>query len=252
MSGVLTVVALAAWIQTDFVWAGRADKADDSFRVVLWNVARPSAADESFLPILQEADAEILFLVESGGRTAARRHFWASHFPDYHISLLEGHITLLSTYPIAGARCTTVDGMTTIAECDLVLPGGTLSVVGVDVASAHCSERKLSIERICAIAGSKPRPVLVLGDFNTPHTSILFDELRRSFCHTFEASGVGLITTWPSFFPALALDHIWLSEGLAPVQTVLRRTRHSDHALVIADISIEKLGRPSNLVTSID
>jgi endonuclease/exonuclease/phosphatase family metal-dependent hydrolase len=252
VSVVLAVIALAAWIQTDFVWAGGVAKAGDPLRVVLWNVARPSAADESFLPALQETDAQILLLVESGGHTVARRHFWESHFPDHHICLLEGQIALLSRYPIAGVRSTTVGDGTRIAECDLVLPGGTLSVVGVDVASAHCSKRRRSIDQICTIAGSKRRPVLVLGDFNTPHTSILFDELRRSFCHTFEESGTGLITTWPSFFPVLALDHIWLSEGLAPVQTVLRRTRYSDHALVIADICIEKLGTPPELVTSID
>ncbi len=252
VSGLLVVIALAAWIQTDFVWAGGAAKAGDPLRVVLWNVARPSAADESFLPALQETDAQILLLVESGGHSAARRHFWESHFPDHHICLLEGQIALLSRYPIAGVRSTTVGDGTRIAECDLVFPSGTLSVVAVDVVSASCSRRKRSIDQICAIAGSKRRPVMVLGDFNTPHTSILFDELRRSFCHTFEESGTGLITTWPSFFPVLALDHIWLSEELAPVQTVLRRTRYSDHALVIADIRIEQLGTLPELVTSID
>jgi len=249
--GLLTVVALVAWIQTDFVWAGSAASADDPLRVVHWNLARPSATDESFLPVLQEADAQILLLVESGGHTAARRHFWESHFPDYHVSLLSGQIVLLSRYPIASVRCTTVDGAT-IGEFDLVLPGGTLSVVGVDVVSAQCSRRRVPLERISVIADSKRGPVLVLGDFNTPHTSILFDELRRSFCHAFEASGTGLITTWPSFFPVLALDHVWLSKGLAPVQTVLRRTFHSDHALVIADISIERLGKPPKLMTAIE
>jgi len=215
-------------------------------------VARPSAADESFLPVLQEAEAQILVLVESGGHSAERRHFWESHFPDHHVCLLEGQIVLLSRYPIAGVHCTTVGGATKIAEYDLVLPGGTLSVVGVDVAAVPYAQRPLPLGRITETAVSKAPPVIVLGDFNTPHTSILFDELRRSFYHTFEESGTGLITTWPAFFPALALDHIWLSEGLTPVQTVLRRTRYSDHALVIADISIEKLGRPLDLVTSID
>jgi endonuclease/exonuclease/phosphatase (EEP) superfamily protein YafD len=252
VSGVLTMMAVAAWIQTDWFWAQGADAAAEPLRVVLWNAARPSASDESFLPILQEADAQILVLVESGGHSAGRRHFWESHFPDYHVCLLEGEIVLLSRYPIASVHCTTVGGATRIAEYDLVLPGGTLSIVGVDVAAVPYALRQLPLDRITETAFSKAPPVILLGDFNTPHTSILFDDLRRSFCHAFEESGTGLITTWPAFFPALALDHIWLSEGLTPVRTVLRRTRYSDHAIVIADISIEKLGDPPELVTSID
>ncbi|UCD51588.1 MAG: endonuclease/exonuclease/phosphatase family protein [Phycisphaerales bacterium] len=250
--GVLMVVALIAWIQTDLVRSRGAGGMGDPLRVVLWNVSRPSATDASFVPVLQEADAQILFLVECGGHSAARRHFWESHFPGYHVSLLPGQIALLSRYPIAGVHCTTADSRTVVAEYDLILPGGTLAVVAVDVASAHCSRRRYSFEQINAIARSKRRPVLVLGDFNTPHTSILFDELRRSFCHAFEESGTGLITTWPSLFPVLALDHIWLSEGLAPVHTVLRRTLHSDHALVIADIAVEKAGTPHELVSSVE
>ncbi len=244
-SGILVMVALAAWIRTDFVWAAGAEATGDPLRVVLWNLNRPGVADESFVPVLQEADAQIVFLVETGEHTAARRHFWEGHFPHYHISLLDGQIALLSKYPIANARCTSVSVATRIAEYDLILPGGTLSVVAVDIESPYCHRRRLSFRRIDDFVAARRRPVLVLGDFNTPHTSILFEELRRSFRHTFEWSGTGLITTWPTFFPVLALDHIWVSEGLIPVRTVLRRTRHSDHAMVIADLSVEALAARS-------
>ncbi len=238
------VAALTAWVQTDVVWAGAARSTGDPLRAVFWNMSRPSATDASFVPLLRQTDAQILFLVECGDLSGARQDFWQAHFPDYHVSLLPGQIALLSKYPIAGAHRMMADGYTVIAEYDLDLPDGLLSVVGVDVMSAQCSRRRYSFERINAIACSKPGRVIVLGDFNTPHTSILFDRLRESFRQTFEASGRGLITTWPSLLPVLALDHIWVSEGLTPVRTVLRRTLHSDHALVMADISIDKL-RPS-------
>jgi endonuclease/exonuclease/phosphatase (EEP) superfamily protein YafD len=252
LSGALVLIALGAWIQTDFVWAGSRPGSGDPLRVVLWNLSRPSVTDTSFVPLLQEAEAQIMLLAESGAATAVRQRFWQSHFPDYHVSLLPRQMTLLSRYPIGNVRSTTVDVLTEVAEYDLVLPGGALSMVAVDVASAHCSRRRYSFERINAIVRSKHGPVLVVGDFNTPHTSLLFDELRRSFRHAFEESGRGLITTWPSLFPVLALDHIWLSEGLAPVRTVLRRTLHSDHALLITDIAIEKAAAPPELVSSVE
>ena len=163
---------------------------------------------------------------------------------------MAGQITLLSRYPITHVRSSIVDMKTKIAEYDLVVPGGTLSVVGVDVASSQCSRRRIALDRIHTVAESKPKPALVLGDFNTPHTSILFGRLRRSFRHAFEESGRGLITTWPSLLPVLALDHIWLSEGLTSVRTSVQRTWHSDHALVVADISVETLGKPPQSVAS--
>ncbi len=235
-SALLTGIALLAWIQTDFVWADATPTEGQRLRVALWNLARPAPDDASFVPILYETDAQIVFLVESGGSPETRRPFWESHFPDYHVSLLAGQMVLLSRYPIATTRRTTVDGRTAVAEFDLLLPDRALSLIGVDVVSAHCSRRRFSLEQISAIAAAKRSPVIALGDFNIPHTSILFDELRRSFHHAFEESGSGLITTWPSLFPVLALDHIWLSDGLASVRTVLWRTRHSDHALVMTDV----------------
>lgn len=246
-SGILTVAALVAWIQTDWVWAGATTRPGARLRVALWNLGHPASGNVSFLLVLYETDADIVFLVEAGARSETRRRFWESHFPDHHVSLLPGEIVLLSRYPIAQTRSTTVDGITTVAEYELALPEGTLSVVGVDVASAHCSRRRLSLEPITAMAEAKRGPVIVLGDFNTPHTSVLFDKLRRSFCQAFEESGTGLITTWPSVVPVLALDHIWLSEELAPVQAELRRTLHSDHALVFAEVSIDGLGQSSEV-----
>jgi endonuclease/exonuclease/phosphatase (EEP) superfamily protein YafD len=248
--GALVAMSLATWILTDFVWATRPERRHAQLRVVLWNAGRPAAKDASFIPMLRATDAQILFLVESGGHDLARRRFWESHFPGYHVTLMAGQITLLSRYPVAHVRSSIVDRKTMIAEYDLVLPGGTLSVVGVDVASSQCSRRRIALDRIHTVAESKPKPVLVLGDFNTPHTSILFRGLRRSFRHAFEESGRGLITTWPSLLPALALDHMWLSEGLTSVRTSVQRTWHSDHALVMADISVETLGTPPQSVAS--
>ena len=165
VQGVFVVIALAAWIQTDFVWAGAATETGDPLRVVSWNVSRPSATDASFIPILQQTDAEILFLAECGSHRAARQRFWESHFPDYHVSLLPGQIALLSKYPIVSVHHTTADCNTVIAEYDLDLPEGTLSVVAVDVASSQCHRRRYSFESINANYACQVRPSSCVGRF---------------------------------------------------------------------------------------
>jgi endonuclease/exonuclease/phosphatase family metal-dependent hydrolase len=71
-----------------------------------------------------------------------------------------------------------------------------------------------------------------------------FGALRRSFQNAVEEARTGLVTTWLSLCPVLALDHIWLSEHFVPVRTTLRRTLHSDHALVMTDVSLDKTREP--------
>ena len=116
----------------------------------------------------------------------------------------------------------------------------------VDIESNLSSNRGPLIARVHEIATSLPSPTIVLGDFNTPHTSVFFREFRQSFQHAFESSGSGLIPTWPALCPALALDHIWLSADVTPVRTRTLRTFRSDHALVIADVTLNPVAPRSS------
>ena len=206
--------------------------------MVLWNISRPLDHEQAFIPVLRETGAEIILLVESGANTDARRRFWQSHFPDHHVYLSGGGVTLLSTYPASNMTMRQLNWRARIGTYDLATPVGTLSIVGVDIESSPFVWRKPSIDHVYEIAAAKSHPVIILGDFNTPHTSALFGDFRRSFQQTFEASGRGRITTWPAFCPMLALDHIWLSEDFVPLKTTTRRTGHSDHAMVLAEVRL--------------
>ena len=49
------------------------------------------------------------------------------------------------------------------------------------------------------------------GDLNTPRESRGFDELRGFMSHAFETAGRGVAETWPTWAPALSIDHVWSS-----------------------------------------
>ena len=246
-SGVLTLLATAAWIHTDFVSAAPPESATESLRVVLWNASPLRDPNSGALTILQETDAHLLLLVESGGSSEFHRLRWQSHFPDFHVCMLGPEMTFLSRYPIAEACLYTMGTRTTITVYDLTTPFGVLTVLGVDIESNPLAWRKPFVEQILQIAASKPNPVIILGDFNTPHTSAHFKMLRQYFQNASETSATGLLTTWIAYCPVLALDHIWLSEHFVPIRTTLRRTFHSDHAMVMADVSLEGLTSPHPL-----
>ncbi len=226
------------WIHTDYVRGSphEGNAVGRPMRLVMWNLARPSGRDKRFLPTLQDSDAEILVLVESGRASERRRRFWQTHFPDYHVVLLERQITVLSRYPIVDTAVHVIGSYTRIAVCDLEAPFGAMSVLAVDIDSNVFISRRPAIDRIYELAQSKAGPVAILGDFNTPHTSAFFADLYRSFQHAFKQSGNGWITTWPAFCPALTLDHIWLSDDFVLARTVTRRQACSDHALVMTDV----------------
>jgi endonuclease/exonuclease/phosphatase (EEP) superfamily protein YafD len=243
-SGLLTVLAVAAWIHTDFAWATAPELAASGLRVVLWNACPMRDPSDGAVALLQETDAQIILLVESGGSSDFHKQRWQSYFPDYHVSVLGHEMTFLSRYPMSETKLYKMGKRTKITVYDLTTPFGPVSVLGVDIESNPLSWRKPFVDRIHEIARSKPHPVIVLGDFNTPHTSAHFAVLRRSFQHAVEKSGTGLITTWLGPCPLLALDHVWLSEHFTPIRATLRRTFHSDHALVMADVSLENAGQP--------
>ena len=238
LSLIAVVIALALWIHTDYV-RGKPHEGNAvgrPMRLVMWNLARPSGRDERFLSTLQDSNADILVLVESGRASERRRRFWQTHFSDYHVALLERDITVLSRYPIVDTAVHVIGRYTRIAVCDLEAPFAAMSVLAVDIDSNVFISRKPAIDRIYEIARSKPGPVAILGDFNTPHTSAFFADLYSSFQHAFQQSGDGWITTWPTFCPALTLDHIWLSDDFVVARTVTRRQACSDHVLVMTDV----------------
>jgi endonuclease/exonuclease/phosphatase family metal-dependent hydrolase len=238
--GVILVVAILAWIKTDYVRSATQASAGDGLKIVLWNIARPSDKEDAFVSVLKQTAGDIFVLAESGGSSERRHKFWTSHFPDHHVSLLGGGVALISRYPISNAVMHKAGYRTRFGVYDLDTPFGPMSVVAADLASNPFVRRKPLIDRAHDLAVSKPHPAIVLGDFNTPHTSAFFDDFHRSFQHAFEQSGNGLITTWPAFFPLLALDHIWLSKHFAVLRASVRRTWHSDHGLVIAEVGLKE------------
>ncbi|HSW44811.1 MAG TPA: endonuclease/exonuclease/phosphatase family protein [Phycisphaerae bacterium] len=81
------------------------------------------------------------------------------------------------------------------------------------------------------------RQVVVMGDFNTPPDSTLFNPMRGRFDNAFEAADRGLHVTWPVPLPVLAIDQIWISRPAPLADCHLGWSARSDHRPVIVDLS---------------
>ena len=240
VAGFVTILAVASWLQTDLVRNPVVDRGQADLRIVLWNVARPLQGEEAFVQPLKEAGGDLILVLEAQAYSEDVHAFWRSHFPGYHVRLIGAGITLLSRGPVSDLSMYAMGEASCFVACEAQTSYGPIALLAVDIESTIFRSRRLPIKRVYQMATSPSGPVIVLGDFNTPHTSAHFRPFYESFQHAFANSGSGLISTWWAFVPLLALDHIWLSDEFMPLRTGLRRTVHSDHAMVIADVVVRE------------
>jgi vancomycin resistance protein VanJ len=120
------------------------------------------------------------------------------------------------------------------------------AVFRADLWSPDCwreqaENRRRRREQVRAIAqriGSSALPVIVGGDFNAPQGDAVFQLLRPTFHDSFAEGGVGWGNTIINDLPVLRIDQIWVSDAFHARAVVARRTRYSDHRMVICDLEL--------------
>jgi len=122
---------------------------------------------------------------------------------------------------------------------------GPLHFVGADLVSRPNLQRNEPLRRLAdwVAARTNQEPVVMVGDFNTPHDSVAFHPLRQRMRHAYEVRGRGWPYTWPVPFPVYAIDHTWVSSGIQINDYHLKVARFSDHKRQIVDISIPASNR---------
>ena len=86
--------------------------------------------------------------------------------------------------------------------------------------------------------GADGRPRIFGGDFNAPPSSNLFEAIPEGYTNTFGAAGRGLGNTFINRLPVLRIDHIYAGSGFEVLDSRATRTTHSDHRMVISDLSL--------------
>ena len=84
----------------------------------------------------------------------------------------------------------------------------------------------------------KTANVIIGGDFNSVARDGAFDALPDSLSDAFRISGVGWGGTGANDYPIFRVDQIWASDSLQSQAVVSKKTKHSDHRMVVADLFI--------------
>lgn len=236
--------------------------AADNIRVVFWNTAWGVRGWDSIAAALRAYDPDVIAMVEARaslqgaqldllawraalhGEALRMAAFWRQHFPEHESFSYPSGMTLLVRGQIKpqGAGPLRAPGATNIGNyihAELETRGQTLQLVLVDVVPKSPRSRQLPLEAINRVLQPlEDRPVLVVGDFNTPTDSRFFGPLRQRYLSAFELAGQGYAATWPVPLPVLTLDQAWFSPGLRVARCRLDWTTLSDHRPLILDLSL--------------
>ena len=79
-------------------------------------------------------------------------------------------------------------------------------------------------------------PVILGGDFNAPAGDAIYRYLKPRLHEAFRGGGRGWGNTGFNHLPLLRVDEVWVSEHFRASGVVARRTRFSDHRMVVCDL----------------
>lgn len=234
---ILILITIGWTIAAEFVSRSR-PHGDDDFTIVLWNVGHLPRGIEVTADYLRQWKPKIIGLVEADDSKQFVVDQWQSALPDYQILgtrfggilATQGHIEQQVSHQLsAGSWC---------EQFDLELDGRELTVLLVDISSNFSLSRAEALSRLGKLIGDlSHRPLVVIGDFNTPDDSALLTPIKKFCRHAFRNHGSGYAPTWPVPLPVLTLDQVWVNHLIDVSSCEQGWTACSDHRPVITRAS---------------
>lgn len=213
---VMAVVCLAAWFSQSWYRNPQGQLQGEQLKVLFWNAARPQGRDvQAALAHISRSQADIIGFVESGVHSSKTLRSWQAALPGYTFRRLRGYMLVGVKGSILSSSYSALRQRAWFNLLRVQVRQTTLTLVLVDFRSQPWLSRLPAFQALNQLLSAHyNEPLIVMGDFNTPITSVHFDPWRGHLTHAFESRGQGLIETWPWFIPFLALDHIWVSRSL--------------------------------------
>jgi len=194
---------------------------------------------------IEEADADVVVLIELGSDAAARIDEVLEGYPHRAASMRmdatrgPSRSVIGSRYPLTPVP-DQPDGLHAVATI-VRTPVGRLNVVGVHLTRPWpFQEQWGQISQTMAlqkVLEDLPGPVVVSGDFNSVSSARIGRQVRRDLgLHP----APGFPGTWPAALPAplgMTIDQVYASPDLAFVRRRLGQANGSDHRPVVAEFT---------------
>lgn len=98
--------------------------------------------------------------------------------------------------------------------------------------------RRLQADSLARVVGQIKEPVVLMGDFNSPPSSLAYQTLSGALTDTFTQAGWGWGLTFPANHPLWRIDYIWC-KGLTPVGCQVLSLPASDHRALLCHFKVD-------------
>ncbi len=214
-------------LQWNVMWGGLAIQSKTPWAAIAGEVIEQSPD----LVVLSEAPF-VLPLYQRLERLPGRR--FGLSLPHFAKGTHPFHLFVSARWPVHLERWLSIaDGGAAVVLVDH--PDGAIRLILVDGVSSFTRLRTRMLHDIalaCTEASDAGDPVdFILGDFNAVSRSVGFDEVSRAGGGYQLASryALGWRGTWPSIFPVLDIDHVWVRTGWTILSCHLFTNLASDH-----------------------
>lgn len=249
------VMGLCIPWRTGFGLATRAGRMP--IRVLTCNVHYTDLDQRALRDLIREAAPEIIVVQEwSPSRYDAAT---LAPGPGWHVDI-RGEFAIASRFPIVGVEpCRPYPGASrTAVRYTLKAPGGVIDVINVHPASVSDGIWAVRVNGLGGLAAlernttnrwreslatsrwaaGSDRPLLLVGDFNTPGDGPLYQTCWSGYQDAFATAGFGLGHTWYGhWWHGLRIDHILTGPGWVVQHCWVGPDVGSDHRPLIAVVA---------------
>lgn len=232
-------------------------------RIMTWNVEKLRGTPEEIAKVIKAQHPDIICMQETlAGRGQERTPDLLRLFPGWEFRRAR-EVTTLSRFPLLESHNYLMPMPHTrkLLATTWKTPAGPLCVLNTHIATTAAGQnenfrpglwrRAINVARFArgtaltrlsqlpvidrALSDCKT-PIVLAGDFNNPPRGWFYRHLTGQLRDAFADAGWGLGQSFPSKFPLLRIDYIWLGNGVRATRCINPTSRASDHLPLVADI----------------
>jgi endonuclease/exonuclease/phosphatase (EEP) superfamily protein YafD len=223
-------------------------------RILFANVLEKNQELDRLAAVIEEADADVVILAEVDADAMALVRLRLPQYPYFEQPAVGSRplgIGLLSKSIPTSSRLLGLgeSGSPLVIACFDEIPSA-VTIIGAHPLPPHhpswFRQRNAYMRKLADLVAETQGEVIVVGDFNVTPWSWHYGEfLRRSRLRD-SRSHFGLQTTWPTPLPPLmriAIDHCFVSAGVAVLSRCVLRATGSDHLPIVVDVGFDSNAR---------
>lgn len=233
------------------------------FSVLSWNIQAGLSGPEKIAQILADTKVDVIALQEA--RVPSAQPGGVDPVPAILSALKcgvarggeRGELVILSRLTMQNQRLYSLGGLSQALDQPVERNGKVIHIMDVHLMTGDpqgllkeeptmsrrrvnlsAATRRVQADSLVKAVEAIREPVVLLGDFNSPPSSIAYRTLSGTLTDTFTQAGWGWGLSFPANVPAWRIDYVW-SKGLTPVSCQVLHLPASDHRAVLCHFKVD-------------